>query len=356
MIEFSARHHFPGLDLDVSFTAAGGATVLFGPSGCGKSTVVKAIGGLIRPNAGRVAIDDVVLFDRDVFVPPERRRVGLVFQESRLFPHLSVRGNLRYGARRAPPGPVREADVVELLGIGALLDRRPHTLSGGERQRVAIGRALLSQPRLLLLDEPLASLDASRRDDILPYLARLKSALGVPLVYVTHAWDEVLALADTMVLMEAGRVCATGPLEALAGRNDLPLAGRDDAGAVLSLTVVEHDPLCRLTLLGGDGLRLLVPELRVAPGTRLRVRVPAREVILALEAPRGISLHNVIEGEVRAVAPDPARDAMLVEVAVGEVGLLARVTPDAIGRLALVPGATVLALVKSVAVDVIRSA
>lgn len=203
------QHRFPESTLDIAFSApTPGVTALFGPSGSGKSSTVAAVAGLMRPQLLRVVLDGVVLADteRNIWLPPERRRLGMVFQDARLFPHLRVDANLSYGLRRAPPGPIKFDDVVDLLGIGDLLRRRPHTLSGGEKQRVAIGRALLSQPLLLLMDEPLASLDVRRRNEILPYLARLKTALKLPVLYVTHAADEVRRLADTLVLIESGQV------------------------------------------------------------------------------------------------------------------------------------------------------
>jgi molybdate transport system ATP-binding protein len=268
---------------------------------------------------------------------------------------MSVATNLRYGARRAPRATTTGFDaIVELLDIGKLLDRRPHTLSGGERQRVAIGRALLSQPRLLLMDEPLSGLDATRKAEILPYLAQLGPALALPIVYVTHAMDELVRLADDVVLLDAGRVVAAGKLPDLAGRGDLPLAARDDAGAVLLLDVVEHDHESHLTRLEGQGLALLVPLLAPARGT-VRVRIPAREVILATAMPAGISLHNRLAGRVRAVVEDTERHTATVEVMVGTAVVMARVTLDAVRRLALVPGGEVLALVKSTSIDVIGS-
>ncbi len=289
-----------------------------------------------------------------VWLPPERRRMGLVFQDARLFPHMSVETNLRFGLRRAARGAIGFDEVIDLLGIRPLLARRPSTLSGGERQRVAIGRALLAQPRMLLLDEPLAGLDAARTAEILPFLARLKAALRLPMLYVTHALDEVVRLADTLVLIEAGRVVAQGRLPDIAARADLPLAARDDAGAVLMARIAAHDPPRGLTRLDVAGASFLVP-LRDAPaGTELRIRIPAREVILARAVPEAISVHNVIPGLTRAVAEDAPRRAALVEVALGDASaLLARVTPDAVARLALAPGVPVLALVKSVAIEVL---
>jgi len=357
MISVTLRHSFPDLLLDIAFSApTPGTTVLFGPSGAGKSSVVAAIAGLLRAGQTRVEVDGTVLADtaRAVFLPPERRRIGLVFQEARLFPHLSVAGNLRYGQRRAPSGPIRFDEVVALLGIGALLARRPHTLSGGERQRVAIGRALLSQPLLLLLDEPLASLDGPRKAEILPFLTRLKTTLALPIVYVTHALDELFYLADTVVLIERGRVLAAGPLLELSSRADLPLlAARDDAGAVLAAKVAAHDPARRLTRLAAGGLTLWVPLLTAPLGTTLRLRVPAREVILARAVPEAISLHNIIPGRVRAVSEDTVRHVALVEVVAEGAALLARVTPDAVARLQLAAGTLVLALIKSMSVDVL---
>jgi molybdate transport system ATP-binding protein len=356
MLEVRLRHQFAGFTLNVAFAAPSpGVTVLFGPSGAGKSTIVAALAGLLRPDEGYIAIDGTPLLDTGarLNLPPEHRRLGLVFQEARLFPHLSVAANLRYGLRRAPPGPIREADILDLLGIAHLLPRRPHTLSGGERQRVAIGRALLSQPRLLLMDEPLASLDAARKSEILPYLLALKTALALPIVYVTHAPDEVFAIADTLVLLEAGQVQAAGPLTDLTARGDLPLAARDDAGAVLSATIAEHHPARRLSLLAAGQMRLWVPLIAAPIGTALRLRIPAREIILATTAPDGISLHNIVPGHVRAVTEDPSRHAALVELNTGGAVLLARITPDAVARLGLTPGAPVLALIKSMAVDVL---
>ncbi len=349
---FSVRlaHDYPAVHLDIAFDAPDGTTVLFGPSGSGKSRVVAAIAGLFRPRECRIVVDGATLADTasGAFTPPERRRIGLVFQDSLLFPHLSVESNLRYGFRRAPPGDIRFADVVELLGLGALLGRRPHTLSGGERQRVAIGRALLSQPHLLAMDEPLASLDAERRLDILTYVARLK-ALGLPIVYVTHDLAEAARLADTLVLLRAGRVEAAGPSAEVFASAHLPLAGRDDAAAVLDATVAEHDASRRLTRMEAAGRSFLVPLNGAQVGARVRLRIPAREVILATEAPRAISLHNVIAGRVGNVVV--GEDAV-VEVQLDGGGLLARVTRDAVERLGLAEGAPVLALIKSVGIDV----
>ena len=356
MLEVGLRHAFPGgFALDAEFQAPGGVTALFGPSGCGKSTVLAAVAGLLRPQQGRVALDGATVLDTalGILVPAERRRCGVVFQDARLFPHLSVESNLRYGLRRAPRGAAGPSfdDVVALLGVAPLLRRRPLGLSGGERQRVALGRALLSRPRLLLMDEPLAALDAARRAEVLPFLARLRDAAGLPILYVTHALDEVDALADTLVLLEAGRVAAAGPVEALSARTDLPqLSLRRDAGALLHCTVEAHDPGGGLTQLGFPGGRLSVPLRPERLGTRLRVRVRARDVSVATEPPRGLSIHNVLPCRLASVAAAGA-DELFLRLAVGPTALLARVTRDSQGRLGLVPGMALWALVKSVAFD-----
>ena len=350
------RHRFPGLQMDIGFEVpSSGVTALFGPSGSGKSTIINVAAGLLRPDACRIEVDGQVLADTraGVWLPPERRRVGLVFQDARLFPHMSIASNLRFGMRRVPPGAVRFDDVVDLLGISALLARRPHTLSGGERQRVAIGRALLAQPRLLLMDEPLASLDAARKAEILPFLTRLKTALKLPILYVTHALDEVARLADSLVLIDAGHVVGFGPASEVAARADLPLAQRDDAAAVLTCCVEAHDPDRALTRLTGGGARFLVPLLDLPLGVERRVRIPAREVILAAKPPEAISVQNMVPGTVRRIAEDAVRRSVVVEIALPSGTLLSRVTPDAVARLGLSPGSVVLALVKSTSIELL---
>lgn len=352
------RHRFPSTRMEIAFeTPTPGVTLLFGPSGAGKSTVINAAAGLLRPDECRIEVDDKLLGDisAGIWLPPERRHVGLVFQDSRLFPHMSVATNLRFGLRRAKEGPIRFDEVVDLLGIGALMVRRPHTLSGGERQRVAIGRALLAQPHLLLMDEPLASLDAARKAEIMPYLTQLKTALRLPILYVTHALDEAAQLADSMVLIDAGRVTACGPLPEIAARADLPLAQRDDAAALLLCRVAEHDVGRELSRLEGGGATFWVPLLDAPPGAACRVRIPAREVILAGRPPEAISLHNIVAGEVRRITSDTARRSVLVEIALPGAALISRVTSDAIVRLALSPGKPVLALIKSTSIEVLAT-
>lgn len=350
-----AQHAFGGFKLDVAFSAPAGVTALFGASGSGKSTVLSVVAGLLRPRAGRVVLDGAVLLDTaaGINVPAERRRCGVVFQDAKLLPHLSVETNLRYGARRAPgdaTGP-GFAEVVDLLGIASLLTRRPRALSGGERQRVALGRALLSRPRLLLMDEPLAALDGPRKTEILPFLERLRDVSGLPILYVTHALDEVDRLAETLVLMEAGRVLAAGPLEDLAARTDLAtLSGRRDAGAVLACIVDAHDPACGLTRLSFAGGHLEVPLRPEPAGARLRLRLRARDVAVATEEPRNISSHNILAATIAAIGPAGSYEAY-VTLQVGPTKVLARLTRNAVVRLDLASGKEVFALVKSTAFD-----
>ena len=327
-----------------------GVTALFGPSGAGKSSVLKAVAGLLRADRLRVELDNVELSG----VPPEQRGVGYVFQEGRLFPHLSVAGNLRFGFRRAGRGVIRFDDVVALLGLSKLLKRRPANLSGGERQRVAIGRALLSQPRLLLMDEPLSALDQPRRAEILPYLARLQRELRLPIVYASHALEEVLRLADTVVLLQAGRVVAAGPVGEVVTGVEWGLAAREDAAGVLRGQIASHEAERRLTAVACGGELVWVPLVDAPVGTRLRLVVPAREVILALDPPRLISVSNVLSAVVIGVAEDAAGHAALVSLELGGGQLLARVTLDAANRLGLGAGRRVLALVKAMSVELVQ--
>ena len=357
-ISVSLRHRFPAIQMDIVFeTDSPGVTVLFGSSGSGKSTIIKAAAGLLRPDICRIEIDGQMFAETrsGIWLPPERRRAGLVFQDSRLFPHMSVGTNLRFGMRRVARGPIRFDEIIHLLDIAALLDRRPHTLSGGERQRVAIGRALLAQPRLLLMDEPLASLDTARKVEILPYLIRLKTSLKLPVLYVTHALDEVVQLADSLVLIDQGTVSGFGPISAVAARADLALAQRDDAGALLLCRVAQHDTGRALSRLQGGGATFWVPLLDLPLNTECRARIPAREVILAGKEPESISLHNIVPGTVRHIRKSLTRRSVLVEIALPDGALLSRVTQDAIIRLGLSPGSPVLALIKSTSIEVLAN-
>jgi molybdate transport system ATP-binding protein len=354
-IEVDIEHRLGAFELDIHFRSERGLTALFGRSGAGKTSVVNAIAGLVRPERGRIVVDGSVLLDtaRGIRAPAHHRRVGYVFQEDRLFPHLTVRRNLLFG-RWFTPGSTPAArldDVVDLLGIGALLDRRPGRLSGGEKQRVAIGRALLANPRLLLMDEPLASLDARRKDEILPYIERLRDQASVPIVYVSHAVAEVTRLANTIVLISDGRVRAVGPLQEVIGRAELyPMAGRFEAGAVLAVRVAAHDARWGLTELAGAFGKLTVPRLTAPVGAALRVRIRARDVILAASPPTGISALNVLAGRVEAVVPIEEA-ALEVQLRLGDERLLARVTRRSGAALGLVPGREVFAVIKTVAID-----
>ena len=343
-----AREHFR---LTAKFSSAPGLTALFGRSGSGKSTLVDIIGGLIRPTRGRVAVDGQVLVDTDrgVFVPKHRRRVGYVFQDSRLFPHLSVRNNLLYGrwfARNGDGASGSLASVVELLGIGALLDRRPDSLSGGEKQRVAIGRALLAHPRLLLMDEPLASLDEARRVEILPYIERLRDEAGVPIVYVSHSVPEVARLATTVVILTEGKVTAVGPVLDI-----LPLADTGDAGGVLDATVVRHDEAFQLTVLTSAAGELQVPRLAAPVGASVRAYIRARDVMISLRPPEEISALNVLAGRIAVIAPSPSGAQADVRLDCNGATLIARLTAKSVERLALGPGRPVYAVIKSVSFE-----
>jgi molybdate transport system ATP-binding protein len=355
VLEVDIAHRLAAFELDIHFRTGRGLTALFGRSGAGKTSVVNAIAGLIRPERGRIVVDGSVLIDteRGIRAPAHRRRVGYVFQEGRLFPHLTVRQNLLFGrwfARDSAPASGLD-DVVDLLGIAPLLDRRPGRLSGGEKQRVAIGRALLASPRLLLMDEPLAALDAGRKDEILPYLERLRDQASVPIVYVSHSVAEVTRLANTIVLISDGRVRAVGPVQEVMGRAELyPLAGRFEAGAVLAVRVAAHDARWRLTELTGAFGKLMVPLLDAPVGAALRVRIRARDVILALTPPIGISALNVLAGRVEALVPIE-EGALEVELRLGVERLLARVTRRSGEALGLVPGRQVFAVIKTVAID-----
>jgi molybdate transport system ATP-binding protein len=349
------RHRFGAFALDARFTGDRGVTALFGRSGSGKTSLVNVIAGLVRPEEGRVTVDGRVLVDTaaGVFVPRHRRRIGYVFQEARLFPHLSVRGNLLYGRWFTPRAERRGSldRVVEMLGIGHLLQRQPADLSGGERQRVAIGRALLASPRMLLMDEPLASLDAPRKAEILPCVERLRDEAGIPIVYVSHAIDEVARLAGTVVLLADGRVLAAGPVGEVLARVDLaPLEGMDEAGSVLDAEVAGEDAAFGLSVFRSAAGDLTVPATGLAPGRRVRVRIRARDVMLATARPEGVSALNVLQGRVTKIGA-PHGAAVDVVLDCNGAPLVARITRRSVEALRLSPGVPVYAVVKSVAFD-----
>ena len=354
-VEVRVRRALGRFEIDAQFRAGAGITALFGRSGSGKTSIIDMVAGLLRPHSGRIVVAGRVLYDSEhgVDIPVHRRGIGYVFQQPRLFPHYSVRGNLLYGHRFARPAPSADdiATVVDLLGIGHLLERRPGALSGGEKQRVAIGRALLTRPQVLLMDEPMASLDSARRGEILPYLERLRDEARLPVLYVSHSIEEVSRLADTLVLVSDGRVVEAGPLAELMGRTDLhPLTGRHEAGSLIDVEVARHDEEWDLSELTFSGGSLRVPRVEQPVGTTVRLRLRARDISVALQAPKHTSIRNAIAARVLDVLHGPGAFAE-VRMQAGEALLVARITRHAAHELGLDAGKPVWALVKSVAVD-----
>jgi len=338
--------------LDAKFSAPPlGVTALFGPSGSGKTTLLRCIAGLEHAT-GWLRVNGEPWQDEKTFVPVHRRPLGYVFQEASLFPHLSVRANLEYGLKRTPlpERRVQLEQVVEWLGLTRLIERAdPAKLSGGERQRVAIGRALLSSPRILLMDEPLSALDTASKQEILPYLERLHRELEIPVLYVSHSMEEVARLADHLVLLQQGKVIASGELHETLARLDLPLAHFDDAGAVIETAVAQHDEKYHLTRLDFPGGQLWVGRVEQPFGTRVRARVLARDVSIATQAPHGSSINNILNARIDEIR-DEGPDRVVVRMTVGESQvLLSRITRRSRDHLALVAGMYVCAQVKSVA-------
>ena len=332
-----------------------GITVLFGASGSGKTSLLRCVAGLERARDGYVRIGGEVWQDdaAGTFVATWRRALGYVFQEASLFEHRDVRGNLEYGMRRLPGRRSAAAlhEAVELLGIGALMQRRVGRLSGGERQRVAIARALATQPKLLLLDEPLASLDRPRRQEILPWLERLRDESKVPMLYVTHSADEVARLADHLVVLEQGRVRASGPAADVFAAVDHPVVVGEDAGALLDGTILERDAQWQLARVGLDGAASLwVRDQQLPVGKKVRLRILARDVSLAIEAPRQTSIQNLLPCVVEAIAADVHPSQALVRLRCGNLVLLSRVTKKSVAELDLREASAVWAQVKSVAI------
>ena len=356
MLEVDVSHRLGDFTLEARFACqSAGITALFGRSGAGKTSLVNMLAGLITPERGRIVLRGETLFDsqRGINLPPEKRRLGYVFQEGRLFPHLSVRQNLLYGYRRTPTQERRIGldDVTGLLGIGELLDRAPAALSGGEKQRVALGRALLANPRLLLMDEPLAALDQPRKEEILPFIEELKHRQDLPVVYVSHAMQEIVRLADTLVLISNGQIEAVGPVEDLTSRLDLrPLTGRYEAGAVLTTKVAGQDKMFGLTELSFGGGRLKVPYLNLPLGQPLRVRIRARDVSIALSPPENISILNIIPCTIQEIGEEKGPQIDLQLDARG-AAIWSRITARSRTALGLRPGMQVYALIKSVAID-----
>ena len=356
MITFDCRLTRPSFDFDVSFEAGAGVTALFGPSGSGKSTAIRLMAGLERPERGRIAIGDTPLLDtaRGIDVPRHRRRIGLVFQDALLFPHLDVEANLLYG-RWFTAAAERRIDldsVVGVLGIGHLLARRPGTLSGGERQRVAIGRALLASPRLLLMDEPLASLDLARKLEVLPFIERLRDELAVPIVYVSHSTEEVVRLARHVVRLERGRVIAAGsPQRTIAAADGVAPIDRFDVVSMLSGSFLRYLPEYQVTMLAHPAGEIVVPGRIEARDTPVDVLVRATSVSLAVGPVEGISVRTVLAGRIERLHSDGGPSVIATVVLTGGTLLSASITRMAVDQLKLAPGSPVHALIKAVSID-----
>jgi molybdate transport system ATP-binding protein len=349
------RRRLGAFSLDATFETSGRLTALFGPSGSGKTSLVNLIGGLLRPDEGRIVADGRVLADTAarIFVPRHKRRIGYVFQDARLFPHMTVRQNLRYG-RFFTPASARYGDVdgvVEMLGLGHLLDRRPSLMSGGEKQRVAIGRALLASPRLILMDEPLASLDDRRKAEIMPYIERLRDETKVPIVYVSHSVSEVARLATDIVVLDEGRVAAAGPTSEILQRLDLlPEEERGEGGAVLEMRVTGRNEAFGMSSLASRAGEIHVAGLDVEAGATIRVRIRARDVIVATERPRGLSALNILAGNIAGVSSGNGLFADVLIDCNGEI-ITARITRQSAEMLGLTAGLDVFAVIKSVTFD-----
>ncbi|WP_291547811.1 molybdenum ABC transporter ATP-binding protein [Bosea sp. (in: a-proteobacteria)] len=359
ILDIAVSHRLGGFTLDAALQSQSRVTALFGPSGAGKSSLANVIGGLIRPDAGHVRIEGKTLVDVEAgsFVRPHRRRIGYVFQEARLFPHLTVRQNLLFGHWFVPRAVRRPAEldkVLDLLGIGHLLRRRPGALSGGEKQRVAIGRALLAQPRLLLMDEPLASLDEARKAEILPYLERLRDEAGIPIVYVSHAMAEVARLANTVALVEAGRIVACGPTADILSRIDLAgRPGAPEASTLLPAEVLGFDEPFGLARLATPAGELLVGRGSLVAGQGLRVRIMASDVMLSLATPTGTSALNALPGTVAEIGERTGAggSAVHLRVACGRQMLAVRLTAKSVFSLGLDLGTPVHAIIKGVSIE-----
>ena len=353
MLDLALYRRLGDFTLDLApLHTGGGITALFGRSGAGKTSIIHMVAGLDRPERGRIVLNGRVLFDseRRIDLPPEHRRIGYVFQQGLLFPHLSVRQNLTFGMKRVPMAQrlLHFDDVVAVLDIAPLLDRRPATLSGGEKQRVAVGRALLSSPHLLLMDEPLSALDAHRKAELLPFIAALSQKFSVPILYVSHAMDEVLALADHLVLLEGGRAVASGPLEDVLARPDLRhLFPAGEAGTVLRARILDHLSHYGLTRLEFSGGTLLTTQVDLPSGAGVRVRIAARDIALSRTAPHQISTRNILPAVVTTVT-EAADHRVDVQLQCGQTRLWSQITALAQAELNLSSGDAVFALIKAV--------
>jgi molybdate transport system ATP-binding protein len=350
----------PGpIPLDVEFACAPGRVLaIFGPSGSGKTTILRAIAGLTRPLYARVQSGADTWTDSEsrIFLPPHRRAAGFVFQEYALFPHLSALGNVMtaLGHLARPQRQARAESLLALVHLSEHASRRPHQLSGGERQRVAVARALAREPAVLLLDEPFAAVDRAVRRRLQDEIDALRRSLDIPTILVTHDFDDVVRLASDVLVLERGRAVASGPVTSLMSRPDLVfLREAIGLGSVFDAVVSREDPARGLLELAFGSGHLLVARRDLAVGASVRVRVPAREVILAASVPEGLSLHNVLSGTVSAVHAETSLDQVVVQLAVGEVLLLAEVTRDAVSRLGIAPGRSLHALIKSVSIEVL---
>ena len=357
MLEVHIRHRFRNFTMDLSLEASGPALGVFGASGSGKTTLIHAIAGLVRPQEARIVVRgrEVCSRPRGRWVPPERRRIALVTQDPLLFPHRSVRGNLSFAPGASARLDGREGrHLLEVLRISSLLDRGAADLSGGERQRVALGRALLADPELLLLDEPTSALDAELARDVLALLLQAKRELGVPMIFVTHRASELLALTDECVVLEEGRKTAQGaPVEILKRPRALGIANLVGVDNLLRLPVVGHDEPAGVTRLGlGEGLSLAVPFADALEGTAIDVGVYADEILLCRDAPTGLSARNTLPGEI--VSIDEVGHEVLVTLNVGETVLRCRITPAAARELAVAVGERVLAVLKTTSVHILR--
>jgi molybdate transport system ATP-binding protein len=353
-VEVALRHRFGVFALDVAFATGGtGLTALFGPSGAGKTTVINAIAGLFRPEAGRISLNGQILFDSraGVSIPARLRRVGYVFQDPRLFPHLNVETNIRFGWRRAATRATEAeiARIVEMLGLVALLSRKPIHLSGGEKARVSLARALLANPAILLLDEPLAALDTERKNEILPYLEQLRDEGRVPILYVSHSLDEVSRLANDVVLIREGRLTASGSVFDVLTDLELPDAGGAPYGAIIETRIARHLPQDGLSVLAFAGGELSIPLLNKPVGMRLRTHIRAEDVMLAREEPRAISANNVLPVQISAFRERPPAHVD-VRLSCGDAVLIARITRASFRRLQLKSDEAIFAIVKSVTV------
>ena len=351
-LSISIRHRLAGFELQLDADLGAGVTAIFGASGAGKTSVLRCVAGLLTPDEGRIEMGGRVLFDRakGINLPPSARRIGYVFQEPRLFPHLSVAKNLTYGMRHSDELPLDFDALVELLGLGHLLSRRPATLSGGEGQRVALGRALLSNPDLLLMDEPLSALDQRRKEDLLPYFEQLRDQTKLPILYVSHSLSEVTRLADQVILMEDGKIAASGPVAAvLSGGETQAAVTRDVAGGLLTVTIKDHDKADGLTqaLIGAQPVFL--PGLIGKIGTRMRLRIDARDVTLMLDKPQKISALNILPATITQLHEGPG-SGVLVQLDHQGQSFTARLTRRSVRELGLSKGMNVYALLKSMSV------